>query len=141
MYGYGVYGRSSSAYGYLGGASTGVYGKDTGTEHLGELGTNDQGVYGEGPNEGVRGKNVDTEHYGILGTFLDGIYGFCDRTADNPIGAGIYAASPNGDGLHATSNNGLAAHVDGDLKVTGAYVGEIGPDNGAPFPRPAYDSG
>ena len=25
--------------------------------------------------------------------------------------------------------------------VTGAYRGEIGPNNGAPFPRPAYDSG
>jgi hypothetical protein len=31
--------------------------------------------------------------------------------------------------------------VDGDLKVTGAYKGDIGPNNGAPFPRPAYDSG
>jgi hypothetical protein len=25
--------------------------------------------------------------------------------------------------------------------VTGAYRGNIGPNNGAPFPRPAYDSG
>jgi hypothetical protein len=31
--------------------------------------------------------------------------------------------------------------VNGDLKVTGAYKGNIGPNNGAPFPRPAYDSG
>ena len=31
--------------------------------------------------------------------------------------------------------------VDGDLKVSGAYKGDIGPNNGAPFPRPAYDSG
>jgi hypothetical protein len=31
--------------------------------------------------------------------------------------------------------------VDGDLKVSGAYKGDIGPDNGAPFPRPAYNSG
>jgi hypothetical protein len=28
-----------------------------------------------------------------------------------------------------------------DLEVTGAYQGTIGPNNGAPFPRPAYDSG
>jgi hypothetical protein len=27
------------------------------------------------------------------------------------------------------------------LVVTGAYRGNIGPDGGAPFPRPAYDSG
>jgi hypothetical protein len=31
--------------------------------------------------------------------------------------------------------------VDHDLVVTGAYKGSIGPNNGAPFPRPAYDSG
>lgn len=34
-----------------------------------------------------------------------------------------------------------AAEVNGDLAVTGAYKGNIGPNNGAPFPRPAYDSG
>jgi len=28
-----------------------------------------------------------------------------------------------------------------DLVVDGAYRGSIGPNNGAPFPRPAYDSG
>ena len=28
-----------------------------------------------------------------------------------------------------------------DLIVEGAYKGNIGPNNGAPFPRPAYDSG
>jgi hypothetical protein len=31
--------------------------------------------------------------------------------------------------------------VDHDLVVTGAYKGTIGPNNGAPFPRPAYDTG
>jgi hypothetical protein len=30
--------------------------------------------------------------------------------------------------------------ADGDLVVTGAYKGTIGPNDGAPFPRPAYDS-
>ena len=29
----------------------------------------------------------------------------------------------------------------GDLVVAGAYRGDLGPNNGAPFPRPAYDSG
>ncbi len=29
----------------------------------------------------------------------------------------------------------------GDLYVTGHYRGGIGPNGGAPFPRPAYDSG
>jgi hypothetical protein len=31
--------------------------------------------------------------------------------------------------------------VQGNLAVTGAYKGNIGPNGGAPFPRPAYDSG
>ncbi len=31
--------------------------------------------------------------------------------------------------------------VVGDLEVSGAYRGHLGPNNGAPFPRPAYDSG
>jgi hypothetical protein len=31
--------------------------------------------------------------------------------------------------------------VEGDLTVSGAFVGNIGPFHGAPFPRPAYDSG
>ncbi len=87
--GWGVYGICPSAYGYLGGFSTGAYGKDTGTDHSGSLGTNDYGVYGEGPNEGVRGYNTDAGTYGILGTDLDGIYGYCDRD-DEPWGAGVY---------------------------------------------------
>jgi hypothetical protein len=40
-----------------------------------------------------------------------------------------------------TTSPGAKLDVDGDLKVTGAYKGDIGPNNGAPFPRPAYDSG
>lgn len=40
-----------------------------------------------------------------------------------------------------TTNPGAKLDVNGDLRVTGAYKGNIGPNNGAPFPRPAYDSG
>jgi len=40
-----------------------------------------------------------------------------------------------------TTSPDTTLHVNGNLKVTGAYTGDIGPDNGAPFPRPAYDSG
>ncbi len=45
-------------------------------------------------------------------------------------GVGINTASPQ-----------AALDVTGDLKVSGAYKGTIGPNGGAPFPRPAYDSG
>ncbi len=40
-----------------------------------------------------------------------------------------------------TTNPGEKLEVNGNLKVTGAYKGDIGPNGGAPFPRPAYDSG
>jgi hypothetical protein len=43
-----------------------------------------------------------------------------------------------------TSNPGAKLGVNGDLKVTGAYKGNISSSSGsdgAPFPRPAYDSG
>jgi hypothetical protein len=43
--------------------------------------------------------------------------------------------------LSATGTNGNAIEAHGDLYVTGAYKGGIGPNGGAPFPRPAYDSG
>jgi len=34
-----------------------------------------------------------------------------------------------------------SVEVNNDLIVSGAYKGTIGPNNGAPFPRPAFDSG
>jgi hypothetical protein len=43
-----------------------------------------------------------------------------------------------------TRTPGAKLGVDGDLKVTGAYKGDISSSSGsdgAPFPRPAYDSG
>ena len=40
-----------------------------------------------------------------------------------------------------TTNPNAELEVNGDLVVDGAYRGNIGPNNGAPFPRPAYDSG
>jgi hypothetical protein len=46
--------------------------------------------------------------------------------------------------ITATGNsyfNGGNVAIDGDLTVSGAYKGDIGPNNGAPFPRPAYNSG
>lgn len=51
-------------------------------------------------------------------------------------GVGIGTTNPN-EKLEVSGNT----KVDGDLVVTGAYRGNIGPNNGAPFPRPAFDSG
>ncbi|MEE4270135.1 MAG: hypothetical protein V2I67_00575, partial [Thermoanaerobaculales bacterium] len=47
------------------------------------------------------------------------------------------------DGMVGIGNTAPSAKLDvvGDLELSGAYRGHLGPDNGAPFPRPAYDSG
>jgi hypothetical protein len=43
--------------------------------------------------------------------------------------------------IRATATSGNAIETNGDLYVDGAYKGGIGPNGGAPFPRPAYNSG
>ena len=43
--------------------------------------------------------------------------------------------------MYGYGSSGAAVYSEGDLVVTGAYRGNIGSNNGAPFPRPAYNSG
>jgi len=63
------------------------------------------------------------------------------------VNGGANFASTSGNvGIGTTNPTGKLdvagnAHVRNDLVVTGAYRGTIGPHNGAPFPRPAFDSG
>lgn len=85
------------------------------------------GVYGEaGYNDGkgVYGLNVTNNNYGYLGANDRGTYGRHSNGNAGSLGGSDYGV-----------------RADGDLVVTGAYRGNIGPNNGAPFPRPAYDSG
>jgi len=124
--GWGVYGKSPSAYGFLGGLSTGAFGKDTSTEHTGSLGTNDHGVYGEGPNEGVRGYNTDVETYGILGTDLDGIFGYCGRQGD-PIGAGVYGYVDHINEFCNAHGVIAAKGADGPYAWMAGHLGDWGP--------------
>ena len=49
--------------------------------------------------------------------------------------------TPNGNVGIGTTEPPEKLTVQGNLVVTGAYKGNIGPNGGAPFPRPAYDSG
>jgi hypothetical protein len=50
-----------------------------------------------------------------------------------------FEASTGNVGIGTTDPN-ATLEVNGDLVVTGAVRGNLGPNNGAPFPRPAYDS-
>lgn len=74
----------------------------------------------------------------------------------SPTGVGVAGISGGNDGLlgvtqsnepgHAgirarNEGNGPAAFIEGDLFVTGAIRGDIGTQGGAPFPKPAFDSG
>lgn len=50
--------------------------------------------------------------------------------------------SPGDAGVRARNESGgMAIAAEGDLFVTGAFRGDIGPDGGASFPRSAWDSG
>lgn len=66
-----------------------------------------------------------------------------DLRIHNTLSAGDIVTFQNSTGNVGigTINPDSKLDIEGDLEVTGAYKGNIGPGNGAPFPRPAYDSG
>lgn len=88
----------------------------------------------------------------VMGGGSKAIYG----KVSNPIGTvgyGVYGEAGFSGGLGVCGINitnstkgylggsDFGVKADGDLVVSGAYRGNIGPNGGAPFPRPAYDSG
>jgi len=72
----------------------------------------------------------------------EGVYGQGGHTGVHGVGSndGVKGESMDGNGVHGISANGSAIYSEGDLYVTGAFRGDLG-GTGAPFPRPAYDSG
>ena len=158
--GVGVYGQEAedddSNSGYLGGAQAGAGGRSEGG----------YGVFGDSANsDGVRGHSANG--YGVRGISdetsptVAGVYGVGTRAA-----AGVMGWSSAGPGVHGRSDGGPAVYAEGDLEVTGtvvargnlevsgvyngdlelngAYKGNIdsaSSSDGAPFPRPAFDSG
>jgi hypothetical protein len=66
--------------------------------------------------------------------------GWADMSLQTEENTRVFIESGGNVGIGTTSP-GEKLEVNGNLKVTGAYKGNIGPNNGAPFPRPAYDSG
>jgi hypothetical protein len=153
--GYGVFGRSDSGPGVAGhsakgdgvsgeasasnksgvfgdhsGNGFGLYGRSNSGTGVGGWSAKGPGVHGEtalADGVGVVGTNLASGNYGELGTGGEGVH--------------AVAFSQGGAGIYAQAAKGPAVHADGDLVVSGAYRGNIGPAGGAAFPRPAYDSG
>ncbi len=66
----------------------------------------------------------------------NGIFFTKGDAAHDPFGETL--ADIDASGNMTVSND---ATVENDLEVHGAYRGQLGPNDGAPFPRPAYNSG
>jgi hypothetical protein len=121
-------------------------------------------VYNTGTGNGIRGYTYSTsmDNAGVHGTNTStgsGVYGDSSggpgvrglsSTGDGVRGessgsnkSGVYGVSNQADGYGVYGRNtggGYGVYSNGDLYVTGRYRGGIG-NGGAPFPKPAYDSG
>ncbi|NIR47042.1 hypothetical protein GWO43_01000 [candidate division KSB1 bacterium] len=150
----GVYGNNTDGNGVWGNSQNkhGVYG----------FSNNGRGVKGESAAGGVLGES--TQGIGVEGrsNANDGMVGW----SNNPDKSGVFGSSPFGNGVTGRSENkdgilgvttssnaghagvharntgaGPAVYSEGDVYVTGKYYGDVGPSQGAPFSRPAFDSG
>lgn len=108
-----------------------------------------------GSASGVKASSANG--YGVEGytnssnAWAPAVYGRSDGASDGVFGLshnrhGVYGSTKSSNTTHAgvygtNQGAGPAVYADGDLVVTGALRGNIGSNGGAPFPRPAYDSG
>ena len=93
-------------------------------------------------NDGVVGRAVASTKSGVWGTGTAAV-GVTGMSSGNDGVVGVSTSTlPGSAGVRARNTGaGLAVFAEGDLYVTGASRGNIGPGGGGPFPRAAYDSG
>ena len=131
--------------------------------------TSGNAVYGESAlGNGVYGRSVQSRGVYGLSELNDGVAGRTESQAKSgvfgysPVGIGVTGHSDGNHGVQGVTsstdhshagvfarNNGAGpaiysdgkVYIRGDLQVTGSFYGDIAPNGGAPFPRPAYDSG
>ncbi len=159
--GYGVHGESQDGCGVYGVGATGLGVLGTSLTSWGVQGMNlgSQGNYGVlgDASVGAAGFHANSRNFGVLGESEAGVYGEHSGTGNSGVlghrGCGVFGEATGSDtagvrGEHSASGNygvlggnDYGVKSEGDLVVTGAYRGTIGPNGGAPFPRPAYDSG
>ncbi len=142
--GNGVWGNSQNKHGVFGFSTIGrgVKGESAAG---GVLGESTQGVGVEGrsnANDGVLGWTNSPSKSGVYGTspFGNGVTGRSDGQ-DGILG--VTTSSNTGHaGVHARNEgSGPAIYSEGDIYASGKVYGNIGPYNGGPFPRPAFNSG
>ncbi len=138
--GRGITGRSDHDFGVVG--WTGAESSDKG----GVLGHSQSGSGVRGHSEasnGVVGWTNNSNSSGVFG-FSDSGTGVAGRSGGNDGLLGVTTSGESGHaGLRARNEGGgPAIFCEGDLYITGAIRGNLGPKGeGAAFPRPAYDSG
>ena len=142
--GYGVWGHSVDNHAVFGQSTVGRGVKGV-SPAGGVFGESTQGLGVEGrsnTNDGVVGSTNHPERSGVFGNSPVGA-GVTGRSAGRDGVLGVTTSSDAGHaGVHARNEgSGPAVYSEGDLYVTGAVYGNIGPAQGAPFPRPAFDSG
>jgi hypothetical protein len=151
----GVYVNSTAWHGVNvhGAGVNGVYVTNAGNYGVAVASAGAGGVHGHSANgPGLRGESDQND--GVVGWTgsgsKSGVFGY-SQTGNGVAGIsdgqyGVLAittsSDPNEAALLARNEGaGSAVRAEGDLVVDGAYRGDIGPNGGAPFPRPAYDSG
>jgi hypothetical protein len=157
---FGVYGQetedSRSNSGYLGGEQAGAGGRSNDGYGVFGYSTDSDGVRGQSANgNGVRGISDETTPgvAGVLGVGTHAAAGVIGRSSGGP---GVHGQSEGGPAVYAEGdlevtgsvvargNLEVAGTYDGDLELDGAFKGNIdsaSSSDGAPFPRPAFDSG
>ena len=157
---YGVYGESSTditgpknppgagVYGKHTSAGNGVHGTSLNGQGVRGFSTNAYGVFGTCSDTGAAGVyGGKGSNYGLLGSDIDGVYGVSNSDNGSGVtgindsnGSGIYGQNTASGQSGELGGSNFAVKANGDLFVSGAYRGDIGPNLGAPFPRPAWDS-
>jgi hypothetical protein len=126
-------------------AGNGVVGEATAADSSGVYGHSTDGVGVKGRSEngaGVVGWTGASDQSGVFGNGQTGV-GVTGHSEENSGVVGVTTSSDAGQaGVWARNlGAGPAIFSEGDLHITGAFRGDLGQIGGAPFPRPAYDSG
>ena len=156
-----VYGNNGTTIGQLGTRGVAVLGRteytaafigeNTSSHTEASIATGSFAVHGinqRGDAGYIAGKVGADDYFGVSGASSNwGVYGL----ASHGNGYGVWAYNQDSSfraGLAGPdcavcgwASTDAAVKADGDLVVTGEYRGEHGPNHGAPFPRPAFDSG